>query len=523
MSIGKPSLILAGAGSGKTTNMVMEILKCLPELEPHRFLVAITYTNAASNSIKERLSKHTKIPANVFVGTTYAFFNKFLIMPYGSLIPKVVENQSKGIRRESFISKNKIFFELDKIKVTNIMKSRYSDWGKKNFQEQKTIVNTFMNQLVKNGKIPFDKIESIASDLICNNKIVREKVGERLQFLFIDEFQDSNNQQFKVFDEIRKTKKTKIYKVGDAEQFISNFSAGLKDFSKIPIVQYKGKYIVEEKNVNNRCSSQITNFINNFNSQMQQVACFSTVEKNGVFFISNTDLKQITTSFKVKTEIWKDEPDFKRFYLAFKNKAFDTIDGLVKISNDNTKAHNLLSEVMHIINKVVGLNSNQICEKYNINIFQLKTLAIKLWKQDFENFDDFSTFFTKVLALQISSEVNFDAEKFFLELQNLKIVQNNNQQTEYTTTIHKSKGLEATCVLVVARDNNELKKWIETNRDIRIGFQYNKQNKVKAFEDHYRLGFVAFSRAKMALYIASLEVLEVSNKIKLEKLGVTFI
>lgn len=522
----KPTLVIAGAGSGKTTNMVREILKCLPQLEPHRFLAAITYTNAATNSIKERLSQHTKIPANVFVGTTYAFFNKFLLLPYGSLLPKVIQDKKSGTPREDFIANDKMFFELDDKRVTDILKSRHSNWDTKDAQQKQMLEYAFINQLVKQGKIPFDKIASIASYLICDYKTIRERVGNRLQFLFVDEFQDANNQQFNVFEEIRKSQKTKIYKVGDAEQFITNFSAGFKDFSNIPIVRHKTKYEVVEKKDNNRCSSQITKFINNFNTQQQQEARFSTVEKNGVFFIFNTDLLQISNTFKDKTEIWKDEPDFKRFYLAFENKEFDSITGdlgLIKISNESKKSHHLLSGIILIITKLVGLNSKQICEKYNINTIQLRTLAIKLWKRDFIDFSEFYAYFEQDLGLHISTEENFDSEKFYNELKALKVIPINQHQTEYTTSIHKSKGLEATCVLVVARDNNELEKWLENNPDNRVAIQYSKKNKEKAFEDHYRLGFVAFSRAKMALYIACLEMLNEKNKEKLRNLGVKLV
>ncbi len=515
MKAEKPTLVIAGPGSGKTTNMVKEIIKCLPALEPHRFLAAITYTNAATNSIKERLSQYTKIPPNVFVGTTYAFFNKFLVLPYGSLLPKVIEDKKKGIITEEFIALDKIFFELDDKKITEILKHRHANWSKKDAKQKQVLEYAFIKQLVRQGKIPFNKIASIASDLISGYKIVREQVGNRLQFLFIDEFQDANNQQFTVFDEIRKSRKTKIYKVGDAEQFISNFSAGFKDFSKIPIVQYKGSYEVEEKKDNNRCSSQITNFINNFNTQLQQEACFSTTEKNGVFFINNTDLLGISNTFKEKTEIWKNEPDFKRFYLAFENKEFDSITsqlGLIKISNESKKSHHLLSEVILIITKIAGLNSKQICEKYNINTIQLRTLAIKLWKKDFKDFDEFKTYFEKYLSLHISTEENFDAEKFFDDLQKLKIIPNNQHQTEYTTTIHKSKGLEATCVLVVARTNEELAHWLETDKPARLNDK----------SDAKRLGFVAFSRAKVALYIACLQEVNDANKKKLESLNVQF-
>jgi DNA helicase II / ATP-dependent DNA helicase PcrA len=520
----KPTLVIAGAGSGKTTNMVKEIIACLPELEPHRFLAAITYTNAATNSIKERLSQHTKIPANVFVGTTYAFFNRFLVLPFASLLPKI--DNKNDPKKEYFIATDKIFFELEDKKIDEILKNRYEDWASIDFSRKQALINNYINQLVRRGKIPFGKIASIASYLICDYQIVREKVGNRLQFLFVDEFQDANNQQFEIFDQIRKSNKTQIYKVGDAEQFILNFSAGFKEFSKIPIVRYRKKYDVREKTDNNRCSSQIVAFINHFNTQLQQEARFSTVKRNGVFFINQTSLMKISEIFKEKTDVWKIEEDFKRFYLAFEDKAFDSVStqlGLIKVSNDSKKNHHLLIEVILIINKITGLNSKQICEKYNINTIQLRTIAIKLWKKEFELFDEFKNYFEKDLALQISTEENFDAKKYFNELQKLKVILTNKRETEYTSTIHKSKGLEATCVLVVARDNNELEKWLEDNHSNRLTVQYSQGNRQKAFEDHFRLGFVAFSRAKMALYIACLQKLSQLNKEKITRFGVEII
>jgi DNA helicase-2/ATP-dependent DNA helicase PcrA len=496
MKAEKPTLVIAGAGSGKTTNMVKEIVKCLPELEPHRFLAAITYTNAATNSIKERLSRHTKIPANVFVGTIDAFFNKFLVLPYATLF--------------DIAQIDKIFIGLN---IETIAKEKFGN----DFKNKNLYKRSLLNSLFKKGIIPFSQISEISEQLIVNQKI-REVVSKRLQFLFVDEFQDTNTQEFKIFDKIHKTGKTKLYKVGDAEQYIMSFRFHLEGkrapvISKIPIIQYQKKFNVCSNSDNNRCSSQITTFINNFNTQLQQVSSRGSIENSGVFFISQTDLQQITSTYRDATEIWKDEPDFKRFYLAFENKTFDDISGLIKISNESKKNHHLLSEVILIITKIVGLNSKQICEKYNINTIQLRTLAIKLWKKDFANFGEFKTCFETDLGLHIPTEENFEPEKFYNELQALKVIPNNQKQTEYTTTIHKSKGLEATCVLVVAKKNNELAHWLETDTRKRL----DDKNDTK------RLGFVAFSRAKVALYIACLEELTPTNKDKLRELNVVTI
>ena len=68
----KPKLAEAGPGAGKTHGMVNEILGAIQVLPPHRFLAAITYTNAAANTIRERLSRRVRLRRNVFVGTTHS-------------------------------------------------------------------------------------------------------------------------------------------------------------------------------------------------------------------------------------------------------------------------------------------------------------------------------------------------------------------------------------------------------------------------------------------------------------------
>ncbi|MFF6014722.1 3'-5' exonuclease [Lysinibacillus fusiformis] len=63
--------------------------------------------------------------------------------------------------------------------------------------------------------------------------------------------------------------------------------------------------------------------------------------------------------------------------------------------------------------------------------------------------------------------------------------------------MHKSKGLQADAVLVVAKTENELLKWLEKDKDTRLNSN----------QDTIRLGYVAFSRPKELLCIACLKQL----------------
>jgi DNA helicase-2/ATP-dependent DNA helicase PcrA len=58
----KPILVIAGPGAGKTYGMVNEIIQSLKHLSSAKYLIVITYTNSATNNIKERLAKRIQIP-----------------------------------------------------------------------------------------------------------------------------------------------------------------------------------------------------------------------------------------------------------------------------------------------------------------------------------------------------------------------------------------------------------------------------------------------------------------------------
>jgi len=73
--------------------------------------------------------------------------------------------------------------------------------------------------------------------------------------------------------------------------------------------------------------------------------------------------------------------------------------------------------------------------------------------------------------------------------------------TDIKSTIHKSKGLEAEAVLVIAKTRSELLKWLQTDETLRADDS----------GDVCRLGFVAFSRAKKMLCIACLEDASILN------------
>ena len=199
----KPVLVVAGPGAGKTTQLVREIQMLLPTLQPNRVLTAITYTNAATDSIRRQLAHITQVPPNVFIGTNHAFLSQFILMPYASMF---------DLAPADFI-----YVGVDQDQ------RRKADLQKQTPQQRVIARNAIAGRLLSTGKMPFEKMVSIAREL-TKDKRLRALLCGRLQYLLIDEFQDVDIGQYEIFDRIRKGGKTQIYAVGDPEQYISGFT-----------------------------------------------------------------------------------------------------------------------------------------------------------------------------------------------------------------------------------------------------------------------------------------------------------
>lgn len=106
----------------------------------------------------------------------------------------------------------------------------------------------------------------------------------------------------------------------------------------------------------------------------------------------------------------------------------------------------------------------------------------------------------KRIAFQNSkTDINGKTQEFNFVSKFTEDYKNDQCSTKYVT-IHKAKRLEADCVLVVAENEKQLFKWLNmTKTDMR-----NER------DEDYRLGYVAFSRARKVLAVAVLEEIDIS-------------
>jgi DNA helicase-2/ATP-dependent DNA helicase PcrA len=536
MAKNNTTVVIAGPGAGKTHNMVEKVLLALNELKANKYCCVITYTNAATDIIRSRISRKIDIPPNLFIGTIHSFLNNFFILPYFSIYYKEILNDDMLECIDELIFR-------EAVHLTGNFDNEYV----RNAIEFKT-----EKELLKKGKICYRTSVFVSYKLADKKELINNVCG-RIQFLFVDEYQDSDHFINVIFKKIIKTDSVKSYFIGDQKQniqSITSFPLNIKG-EKIKDVLYDLK---KEKNIvyseikeNWRSSNEIVDFISNFQD-------FSQVAKNNqdvfpVVFLNQNNLDNIYTQFEQiisKHSFTLEKDTFFKVVLADSwkdNASKEYIKKLSKLKNkqgfteiDNTISRNLNSKYKTfedcLVSSVKRKKKEILQELFSENLISFRKYILKLFKKysknkclaffrkkaNGKNSVELFVFFTnsikKAFREDLKLEESSNGKKIICN-QLCKFIfsqSNSNEQdlhlNTFCSTIHKFKGLEATCVLVIASSLTVLKKWIETD--------VSNQNKIS------RLGYVAFSRARKLLCIACLEKLDEPIKQKLDNLNVEF-
>ena len=438
----------------------------------------------------------------------HSFLNKFIVIPFSSFYNNEISGEKLFIQCQT----DDIFQKATKGKKV--------DYKTANFIKKK--LKTKMNS---NGYITYDQTVSIAKECM-GNKDIRRIVSNRIQFLFVDEFQDTSNSIYSIIDNIRKEKKTKIYCVGDPEQHIQSFDSGIKIFANIPILKCanSSQFEVVLNKKNHRASQGITSFINNFNGRQFGDEVFkqesqTEVESERVRFISDFgNIAHMTPKFfELCDELLIEKTE--RCLIAKKNDVVNRISASLNHNIITPKKSGNLSPIKEIkatLLATLGMNNTEFCKKYNVDEYGITKYSIQIFKAIrtgvVTNENTFGNFVQNELGLKLASEVPFKINNLRINMSPDKI-----EDAVIVSNIHNYKGLESDAVFAIAKTHDELKLWLETNFDTRDLYRD------KETTDYPRLGYVAFSRARKLLCIGCLEQIDDLTTQKLEDFDVEII
>lgn len=280
-----PLLILAGAGSGKTSVLTKRVAYLIKErnVSPSN-IVAITFTNKAAKEMKERIIKEVgKEGYDIQISTFHSFglriikenyeklgyeknftiidsddsltvvkkILKEMGIDYARFNPKFIKNQISSCKNEMVTPE----------KYKNLVNDELSDITYK-------VYKRYQDTLLRNNSLDFDDLLIKPIELFNKYKEVLENYQELFKYVFIDEYQDTNEAQY-ILSKMISAKYKNICVVGDDAQSIyswrgANFKNILnfeKDYKNAKVILLEQNYR-STKTILNAANSVIKNNIN---------------------------------------------------------------------------------------------------------------------------------------------------------------------------------------------------------------------------------------------------------------------
>ncbi|MDU3124531.1 MAG: UvrD-helicase domain-containing protein [Finegoldia magna] len=262
-----PMLILAGAGSGKTKVLTTKIAYCLEkELCSKYEILAITFTNKAAKEMKERVENILQEDVDsMWIGTFHSicsrilrveierigFERNFTVYDRADQISLVKEClNDMGVDPKNVEIKNEIntISRLKNAGATekNIDKEDF-DISLSTFTME--LFQKYEHKLKRYNSLDFDDLIVKTNLLFEENPDLREKYSERFKYVFVDEYQDTNDTQYKLIKNLV-SKNDNICCVGDSDQSIygwrganiQNIQNFEKDFKNAKVILLEQNY-----------------------------------------------------------------------------------------------------------------------------------------------------------------------------------------------------------------------------------------------------------------------------------------
>lgn len=280
-----PLLILAGAGSGKTSVLTKRVAYLIKErnISPKN-IVAITFTNKAAKEMKERIIKEVgKEGYDIQISTFHSFGLRIIKENYEKLgyeknftiidsddsltvVKKILKEMGidttrfnpKFIKNQISSCKNEM---VTPEKYKNLVNDELSDITYKVYKK-------YQDTLLRNNSLDFDDLLIKPIELFNKYKEVLENYQELFKYVFIDEYQDTNEAQY-ILSKMISDKYKNICVVGDDAQSIyswrgANFKNILnfeKDYQNAKVILLEQNYR-STKTILNAANSVIKNNIN---------------------------------------------------------------------------------------------------------------------------------------------------------------------------------------------------------------------------------------------------------------------
>ncbi|MFC6204897.1 UvrD-helicase domain-containing protein [Psychrobacter urativorans] len=264
-----PLLVLAGAGSGKTSVITRKIAYLIEECNmPAERITAVTFTNKAAREMKARVSK--LLPSEKTRGLTVSTFHQFGLQflryelihtPLKGNFSIMDSDDSKRLLMELMMRDNLSGAESREL-VGKAIKM-ISDWKNDLVEPDKametltdpedmifaTLYALYERNLRAYNAVDFDDLIVLPTKILRENRELRDKWQNRIRYLLVDEYQDTNTAQYEMIKYLVGPQ-GRFTVVGDDDQSIyawrgakpENMALLKEDFPKLKIVMLEQNY-----------------------------------------------------------------------------------------------------------------------------------------------------------------------------------------------------------------------------------------------------------------------------------------
>ncbi len=319
---GSPQIIIAGAGTGKTTVMIEKINHLIETNKhaPHEIL-ALTFTNKAANEMKERFNAKRKSERQPFFGTFHSFCVRMLkqstaIDSIGltkdftiidpSQQKEIIQTLMKSTQLSMERKPKDVLAKISSIKQHP--KTMHSECLADADEDIQKLFAPYNQHLIKINSVDFDDLLLHAHFILNTNEDELKKYQKRFQYVIIDEYQDTNQIQNDLSLLLAKDHKN-ICVVGDFDQTIYSWR-GAKVENLLQFNQNFPDTKTLKLEINYRSTREILGAANqliNFNSnrlpkelisdrssgnKIQQIVCFDEKEESNIIVNKIKDLQK---------------------------------------------------------------------------------------------------------------------------------------------------------------------------------------------------------------------------------------
>ena len=274
-------MLVAGAGTGKTNTIVKKIIYLIKEQRviPYNIL-AVTFTNKAVREIRERVNNslctnHSGVVVNTFHQLAKSILDKddnYQLLGYKSL--KILEDEGREKILDKIIRFNDLYNKVNEFNKTikallidfNAKKNnRYIESSNKEYEELfKELYHAYVLEVFANGYIELDDLVNLVIVLLERYPEIRKEVSSAFDYIFVDEYQDVNKEQYKLIKLLKN--KNKVLIVGDEDQAIYGWRGSNSKYFRDFQLEYPDCRVIKLER-NYRSTQQILNLADGFIKQ----------------------------------------------------------------------------------------------------------------------------------------------------------------------------------------------------------------------------------------------------------------